>query len=177
MKKIMIMIVTAAAVITVSAGGNQEAFHKTADFVDMQRFTGDWYVIALMPTSFEKRAVNGIENYSIDGKGIIRVEYTFFKDSPSGKKKVMHQKGWIYNKETNAEWRVQPIWPLKLPYYVLELGSDYSYTVIGTDNYKYLWIMARTPEMDPVLLSEIFGRMKDRGYDTDQILMMEQSWE
>lgn len=160
----------------VAAGGQSEAFHETVDYVDLNRFAGDWYVIAVIPTPFEKDAVNGIENYSIHEDGTIRVRYTFRKGSPEGEEKVMYQKGWVYNTETNADWRVRPIWPLKLPYYILELDEDYNYTVIGTNNYKYLWIMAREPVMDETFYNELVRRMAERGYDTDKIERMEQDF-
>lgn len=158
-----------------SAGGNQEPFHETVDYVDMQRFSGDWYVIALIPTPPEKDAVWGIENYSQDEKGNIRVEYTFRKGSRDGKEKLLYQKGWIANADTNADWRVQPIWPLKLPYYILEIDEDYSYTVIGTNNYKYLWIMSRDSQIDAALLRGIYDRMEDRGFTRQDIKIMDQS--
>ncbi|MBB6481433.1 lipocalin family protein [Spirochaeta isovalerica] len=160
--------------MNLSASGNTEPFHKTVDYVDLERFSGDWYVIALIPTAFEKGASHGIENYSIDSEGNIRVRYTFTKGSENPKEKVMYQKGWVYDFETNAEWRVQPLWPLKLPYYVLELAEDYSYTVIGTNNYKYLWIMARSPVMETGVLEGIINRMTERGFDRKDIIEMEQ---
>lgn len=170
----LLIIVIAAGVAM--AGGKRESFHTTVDYVDMNRFSGDWYVIGLIPTPFEKDAANGVENYSINDEGIIRVEYTYRKGSPNGKEKIMYQKGWIYNSDTNAEWRVRPLWPLKLPYYILELAEDYSYTVIGTNNYKYLWIMARKPYINNNLYSDIVDRMEQRGFNPGAIIKMEQSW-
>lgn len=35
----------------------------------------------------------------------------------------------VYNKETNAEWRVQPFWPLKLSYLILEVSLRALYTI------------------------------------------------
>jgi len=157
--------------IFVYGKGSEEPFHKSVPYVDMDKFSGDWYVIALIPTIFEKDASNGIENYSLDDKGHIRVKYTYNK---GGKDKVMYQKGWIYNTQTNAEWRVRPLWPLKLPYFILELDDNYSYTVIGTNNYDYLWIMARTPQIDHELLDDIINKAVDRGYDRDKIVLMNQ---
>ena len=61
----------------------------------MDKFLGSWYVIALLPSVFENNAANGIETYSLDANGNIRVEYILYKGSPTGKKTVMHQKGWI----------------------------------------------------------------------------------
>ena len=177
MKKILLITAVLTLSFALYGRGKSEQFHETVDYVDMERFSGDWYVIALIPTSFEKGAVNGVENYSIDSEGIIRVEYSFLKGDKELKEKTMYQKGWIYNTETNAEWRVRPLWPLKLPYYILELDDNYNYTVIGTNNYKYLWIMARNPQMDQDLLDQVIGRMVDRGYNRDDIIMMEQTGE
>ena len=33
---------------------------KTVDYVDLERFMGDWYVIANIPTFIEKGAVNAV---------------------------------------------------------------------------------------------------------------------
>ncbi|MDA3851277.1 MAG: lipocalin family protein [Spirochaetaceae bacterium] len=82
----------ALVIFLVSCNSSPEStFHPTVDYVDMEAFSGDWYVIALLPTVFEKNAANGIENYRLDDQGIIRVEYTFRKGSPQGKEKVMYQ--------------------------------------------------------------------------------------
>ena len=120
---------------------------KTVPFVDLDRFMGDWFVIANIPTFIEKRATNAKESYLINNKGEIQTTFTFFQDNPKGKKKVYNPIGFIHNKETNAEWRMQFLWPFKLPFLIIDLADDYSYTVIGVPNRKYIWIMARQPEL------------------------------
>lgn len=164
-------------IISCATTSNDAPFLRTVDYVDLERFQGDWYVIALIPSIIEKNIANGVENYQLTEKGEIRVTYTFRKGSPVGKEKVTGQRGWIWNTQTNAEWRVRPLWPLKLPYYILELGEEYDYTVIGTNSFDYLWIMARSPAMDPDQLNEIIDRMVDRGFERDKIIFMEQKWE
>ena len=52
----------------------------TVDYVDLPRFMGDWYVIANIPTPFEKDAHNPIETYKLDGDGTIATTFTFNKD-------------------------------------------------------------------------------------------------
>ena len=61
---------------------------KTVEFVDLERFMGDWYVIANIPTFIEKKATNAIESYELmdDGK-TIKTTFSFFNESPEGKKK------------------------------------------------------------------------------------------
>lgn len=175
MKKSIFISVLCLSVFSVYGKAQSEPFHPIVPYVDVDRFSGDWHVIALIPTSFEKGAEDGIENYSFDEEGNIRVEYTFKKGRTELKERVMYQKGWIIDKKSNAEWKVQPLWPLKLPYYIMELDEDYTYTVIGTNNYKYLWIMARTAKMDQTLLNEVIDGMVERGFDREKIIMMKQS--
>jgi apolipoprotein D and lipocalin family protein len=155
------------------ADGGRVPFQKVVDKMDLQRFLGSWYVIGVLPTPFEIGAENGIETYALDEKGNIRVEYVYYKD---GKKKVMHQKGWILDKERNTEWKVQPLWPLKLPYLIIDLAEDYRYAVIGTDNYKYVWIMSRTPSISEDDYRGIISRLAERGYKVETIRRMPQVW-
>jgi len=159
-----------------AASGDKEPFQPTVDFVDLERFSGPWYVIALMPTPFEKNAVNGIETYSIRPKGTITIEYTFSKNSPDGKPVTMHQKGWIMDTNTDAEWKIQPLWPIRLPYLVIDPAENYRYTVIGTNNFNYLWIMAREPEVSKEDFEGVLHRLEARGYDISQIRLMPQEW-
>lgn len=177
MKMMMAAFLTFIAAVTTScAEQKKEPFQKVVPSMDIDRFVGSWYVIALLPSPFEKEAVNGIETYSLDSNGNVRVEYVFYKGSPGGKKTVMHQKGWIIDRETNTEWKVQPFWPLKLPYLIIDLAEDYRYTVVGTNNYKYVWIMARAPVLSKEDYMGIVGRLAERGYKTADIQLMPQVW-
>jgi apolipoprotein D and lipocalin family protein len=159
-----------------SAEGSRRPFQEVVSRMELESFLGSWYVVALMPTPFEKGAANGIETYSLDAKGDIRVEYVFYKGGPSGKRTVMHQKGWVVDKATNTEWKVQPLWPFKMPYLIIDLAEDYRYAVIGTDNYKYVWIMSRTPTISDQDYAGILGRLGARGYDVGKVQRMVQAW-
>jgi apolipoprotein D and lipocalin family protein len=172
---IALMALMVASTSAMAAGG-REPFQKVVDKMDMQKFLGSWYVVGLLPSAFEKGAANGIETYSLDEKGTIRVEYVFYKGGPTGKKTVMHQKGWIVDKEKNTEWKVQPLWPLRLPYLIIDLAEDYRYTVVGTNNYTYVWIMSRTPTISDADYAGILSRLAERGYKTADIQRMQQLW-
>ena len=47
---------------------------ETVDYVDLEKFMGDWYVIANIPTFIEKGAVNAIESYKLDSKGRVKTD-------------------------------------------------------------------------------------------------------
>ena len=149
---------------------------KTVSYVDIERFMGDWYVIANIPTFIEKGATNAIESYKLNDKGEIETTFSFFQDSPAGKKKVYKPRGFIHNHQTNAEWRMQFIWPLKMPFLIIDLALDYSYTVIGYPNRDYVWIMARKPQLSKEVYTVIIQKLESVGYDISKIKILPQQW-
>lgn len=149
---------------------------KPVEYVDIERFMGDWYVVGVIPTFAEKDAVNAIETYELNKNGNIDITFTHYKKSPDGKFKEYHPKGFIYNKETNSEWRVQFFWPLKFKYLVIDLADDYRYTVIGVPNKKFLWIMARDTKLTEEDNAKIRNNLVNQGYDISKILNVPQIW-
>jgi apolipoprotein D and lipocalin family protein len=151
-------------------------YNKTVDHVDIPKFMGTWYVWAGRTTFLEKGAHNSIEIYTWnEKKERIDIDFKFRKDSFDGPVKEIPQKAWIYNNETNAHWKVQPFWPLKLDYLVIALSPDYEWTAIGVPNTKYLWIMGRTPNVSDQQLSEITQKLDALGYPTENILRIPQN--
>lgn len=159
----------------VFAQNNMEEL-KTVAYVNIERFMGDWYVVGVIPTFAEKDAVNAIERYELNDKGNIDITFTHYKKSPQGKFKEYHPKGFIYNKETNSEWRVQFFWPLKFKYLVIDLAEDYRYTVIGVPNRKYVWIMAREAQLSEEDIANIQQNLVKQGYDISKIVDVPQIW-
>lgn len=149
---------------------------ETVPFVDIEQFMGKWYVIANIPTFFEKDATNAIEYYELNKNGSIETTFSFFKGSPIGKKMIYTPKGYIYNKKTNAEWRMEFLWPFKSPFLIIDIAEDYSYTVIGYPNRKYVWIMSRESNISEDIYLSILDKLKDVGYDISKIELVPQIW-
>ena len=148
---------------------------KTVNYVDLEKYMGDWYVIANIPTFIEKNATNAIESYKLSSDGIIHTTFSFTKDLLKVKK-IYRPKGFVFNKETNAEWRMQFLWPFKMPFLIIELDEDYSYTVIGYPSKKYVWIMARDPQMEEKRYNLILDNLSKIGYDISLIQKVPQIW-
>lgn len=149
---------------------------KTVSYVDIQKFMGSWYVIANIPTFVEKGATNAVEAYTWNEKEKrIDIDFHYNKDHPGGELKSYPQKAWIYDTRTNAEWRVQPWWPLKFAYLIIDLAPDYSYTVIGVPSRNYVWIMAREKQLPPGKLEEILKNIEKMGYEVSKIQKVPQS--
>ena len=150
---------------------------KTVDQLDLQRFMGNWYVIANIPTFVEKGAVNAVENYALEDDGTIAVTFTYHKEDRSKPRKTMKSRGFVVPGTSNAQWKIQFFWPIKFPYYVIDLDEDYKYTVIGLPNRKYLWIMAREPYLDEEIYEGIIQRVREQGFDISKIQRVPQNWD
>lgn len=138
---------------------------------------GKWYVIANIPTYFEKGGINATETYTWnEEENRIDVVFQMRKKSPQGKLKEYPQKAFIHNKETKAEWRVQFFWPVRFAYLILELANDYSYTIVGVPSRKYVWIMARQPKMEKSTLGELTRKSQIMGFDISKLQKVEQIW-
>jgi len=170
---------TLALILLLSLGIAQNGTKEleTVDYIDIDRFMGKWYVVGVIPTFAEKDAVNAIEYYELNDEGNIDITFTHYKKSPDGDFKEYHPKGFIYDKETNAEWRVQFFWPFKFKYLVIDLAEDYRYTVIGVPNRKYVWIMARETELSIEDNQKIRNRLTEQGYDISKIIDIPQIWD
>ncbi|MDA7826471.1 lipocalin family protein [Porticoccaceae bacterium] len=139
---------------------------KTVDYVDIERFMGDWYVIANIPTFLEKNAYNPVESYRLDDDGSIATTFSFNAGSLNGEKKVYKPRGFVVNTVTNAEWGMQFIWPIKADYRIVYLDEDYQHTVIGRNNLDYVWIMARQPKISAKMMDELTQLVSSLGYDS-----------
>ena len=158
-------IVLCIALIFVGACQSNKPL-KTVDFVDIQRFMGDWFVIANIPTFLEKDAYNPLESYRLDDDGSIATTFSFNAGAMDGEKKVYKPRGFIANTETNAEWGMQFLWPIKADYRIVYLDEDYQHTVIGRNNLDYVWIMARQPKISKKMMKELTQFVASLGYDS-----------
>lgn len=141
----------------------------TVSHVDLERFMGDWYVVASIPTFIEKDAYNAVESYQLNADGTIATTFTFNKGGFDGKLKTYNPKGFVVKNTGNAEWKMQFFWPFKAEYRVVYLTDDYGQTVIGRSKRDYVWIMARTPSIPDDDYHRILAFLKDQGYVLDNL--------
>jgi apolipoprotein D and lipocalin family protein len=166
-----------AALAVAACSAAKHAPLETVKYVDLERFMGDWYVIANIPTSIERDAYNAVESYELAPDGTIRTTFTFREGGFDGKEKRYTPRGFVLDRHTNARWGMQFVWPIKADYRIVYLSDDYSQTAIGRTKRDYVWIMARTPRIS----IEDFERIKDVlagvGYDVREIRHVPQRWD
>ncbi|MDT8319121.1 MAG: lipocalin family protein [Xanthomonadales bacterium] len=149
---------------------------EPVDYVDLERFMGDWYVIANIPTFLEKGAYNAVESYRLAADGTIPTTFTFRKGGFDGPLKEYHPRGFVRDTESNAVWGMQFIWPIKADYRIIHLTDDYSMTVIGHNPRNYVWLMARTPTLPEERYRQALQVIAEAGYDLSELRKVPQRW-
>ena len=149
---------------------------EAVEYVDLERFMGDWYVIANIPTFFERDAYNAVESYRLDEDGSIATTFTFHAGGFDGKLKTYEPRGFVVDTDSNAVWGMQFVWPFKGDYRVIHLDSDYNMTVIGRNKLDYVWLMSRQPDLSREDYDRAVEAIRVAGYDIAQLQRVPQKW-
>ena len=147
-----------------------------AERVDLERFMGDWYVIANIPTAPERGAHNAVESYRLEQDGTIATTFTFRDGSFDGPEKVMRPRGFVRDSTSNAVWGMQFVWPVKAEYLIAHVDPQYTETIIARSRRDYVWIMARTPQIPERDYARLVQQVAALGYDTSKLERVPQRW-
>lgn len=142
---------------------------KTVEKVDVDRFMGDWYVIAAIPTFMERDPYNPVEHYDMNPDGTIATTFTYNQGALDGKLKVYHPTGFVVPGSGNAEWKMQFLWPFKSEYLITYLSDDYQHTIVARNKRDYVWLMSRKPAIDQATYNDLVAKIKAWGYDTSKL--------
>ncbi len=135
--------------------------------VELEKYLGKWYEIAHLPFRFEDGCTDITATYSLSKNGNVSVLNECLRD---GKLKQAKGKAKIVDKNTGAKLKVSFFWPFSADYWIIGLGKEYDYAVVGTPNRKYLWILNRTPQMDDKLFSQLIESAKSKGLDLNRLI-------
>jgi apolipoprotein D and lipocalin family protein len=164
-----LLIMTLLASILSACAGNKLAAIPPVATVDLPKFMGDWYVLAVIPTMIETEAYNAVENYKLDSDGTIATTFTFNKGSLDGSVKTYHPRGFVVENTGNALWGMQFIWPIKAEFIIAHLDAAYTQTIIARNARDYVWIMARTPTVSAAEYNKLTAIVAGMGYDLSQL--------
>ena len=164
--------IAALLLSVVSLGGCRETQHPPlalAESVDLERFMGDWYVIASIPTRIERDGYNAVESYRHAEDGTIETTFTFRKGGFDGEIRTYTPRGFVRPGTNNAVWGMRFVWPIKADYRIAWLAPDYSQVVIGREARDYVWIMAREPSISDADFERLVAFIGQQGYDVAKI--------
>jgi len=147
---------------------------KTVNHVDLQRYMGDWRVIANIPYWAEAGCVDSIESYALRSDGKIANSFRFRKQAFTAPQKRLEFVGRVVNPETNAEWSIHFAPLINASYLVLDLDPKYRWTVVGHPSRKFGWIMSREKTMPESTYRGILARLEKQGYDAKAFMRVAQ---
>ena len=135
--------------------------------VELEKYLGKWYEIAHLPAKFQEGCNETTATYTLSKDGNISV---LNQATKNGKIKQAKGKAKVVDKNTNAKLKVTFFWPFYGDYWIIKLGNNYDYSVVGTPNRKYLWILSRTPQMNDNLYSQIIEYVKSKGFEVNKLI-------
>ncbi|MBT8472645.1 MAG: lipocalin family protein [Marinicaulis sp.] len=142
--------------------------------VDLGRYQGLWYEIARFPNSFEENCEGVTAEYAKRDDGLISVTNTCRNGAVDGKVKVANGKARVVDEATNAKLEVSFFGPFWGDYWILWLADDYSLSLVGEPQGRYLWMLSRTPEISDEVRTDAIARLKALGYNTDALYYTKQ---
>jgi apolipoprotein D and lipocalin family protein len=140
---------------------------QTASYVDVNRYLGKWYDIASIPQRFSKDCTNTTAEYALDKRGDLSVLNKCIVD---GELSVARGTAKIKDKLTNAKLEVQFFWPFKGKYWIMEIGDNYEYALVGHPDRTYFWFLSRTPDISDAFYNNVMLRVQQKyGYRLNKI--------
>ena len=172
----LVRLAASAAVLLLAGCTTTRPPIPTVANVDLNRFMGDWYVIAATPTFVDKNAYNAVESYRLAPNGTIDTTYRFHNGGFDGPVKTLRPRARVLDRASNARWGMQFLWPFRAQYLIAYLGKDYDTTVIARDARDYVWIMARTPTISVGEYRRLRDFVGSLGYDVTKLRLYPQRW-
>jgi apolipoprotein D and lipocalin family protein len=140
---------------------------EVVPYVELKKYLGKWYEIARLPARFQEGCTATTATYTLSEDGSISVLNECIKN---GKIKRAKGKAKVVDKKSGAKLKVTFFWPFYGDYWIIDLGREYDYAVVGTPNRKYLWILSRTPQMDDKLFSRIIESVELKGFNVNNLI-------
>lgn len=141
---------------------------------NLKRYLGKWYEIARFNHRFERGLEGVTAEYSLRTDGKIKVLNCGHKQSLNGPQKCTAGKARLPKDGQSGKLEVSFFWIFYSDYNILELGEDYEWSLVGSSTDKYLWILSRTPQLPADTLTYILGKARQRGYDTNKLMFIQQ---
>jgi apolipoprotein D and lipocalin family protein len=146
----------------------------TVPRVDLKKYLGRWFEIARYPNRFQRKCAGDTS--------------ATYKSLPGGKIEVLNQcrrsngamdvakgKARVVDSASNAKLRVTFFWPFSGNYWVIGLGPEYRWAIVGEPSRKFLWILCRTRQMDREDYEEALRVIRRKGYDPARLIQTHQA--
>jgi lipocalin len=143
--------------------------------LDPARYMGRWYEIARYPQFFENGLVGATAEYSLRADGRIDVVNSGFRKTLDGKLSSVKAVAYRPDPAKPGALKVKFFNLFPADYLVFGLDADgYQWALVGNNSRKFLWFLARAPEVSDVLLDTMKAMAEAQGYDVSKLYMVPQ---
>lgn len=154
---------------------------RTVDAVDLDRYLGEWFEIARFPNRFQRGCAGDVRaTYSRRADG--RIDVVNRCRRQDGSMNEARGIARVVDTRTSAKLKVRfaPAALSFLPfvwgdYWIIGLADDYSWAVVGSPDRKYLWILTRTPALEPASYEAALAAARANGFDVAQLVKTSQA--
>ena len=160
-------------ILTLLSGctGSPDGVTVVTDF-EIDRYLGTWYEIARLDHSFERGLSSVSANYSLRDDGGVRVVNRGYSDQ-SGEWDEAIGKAYFVGASNVGQLKVSFFGPFYGGYNIINLDkSDYQYSLVAGPDRDYLWILSRTPHMQPDILQSLVDKARKLGFATDALIFV-----
>ena len=171
---LIVGLMTIALLFQVKAYGEPLPVQTIAS-LDVPRYLGTWYEIAKFPNWFQKKCIGNTKAvYSLKDDGNLQV-LNSCKTADGETSSAQGAAKQIGAKDSpKLEVRFAPDWLSFLPivwgdYWVIDLDSRYQAAAVSDPKRDYLWILSRTPQMDPKVYDDLLLRLQQQQFDTRKL--------
>lgn len=138
--------------------------------LDLERYLGTWFEIGRLPLKWEDdNATNVTATYSLNEDGTVKVDNRCFDNnneptqSLGVAKPVPDQPGQLTVSFLPKYLRWIPF--TEGDYWVLKIDEAYEHSLVGAPNMENLWLLSRTPHIEPGVREEYLAEATRQGFD------------
>lgn len=153
--------------------GMPDRVTPVSDF-DVARYLGKWYEIARLDHRFEKGLEQVTARYSVRPDGGIKVVNRGF-NTARGEWRQAEGRAYFMGDRQTGRLQVSFFGPFYGSYNIIELDRPgYRYALVCGPDTSYLWILARRPDIDPLIVERLVARAGALGFDTSRLIYVKQ---
>ena len=150
---------------------------RVVDAVDLTQYAGRWFEAARLPNKFQDQCTGDVVvHYALRADG--RVDVVNRCRTASGKvdeARGIGRKAGDGKSNARLEVRFAPailsflrsVWG---DYWIIGLGPEYTWAVVGTPSREYLWILSRTPQMSATSYERAIEIARGNGFDVTKVI-------
>jgi apolipoprotein D and lipocalin family protein len=150
-----------------------EGIEPVVDF-KLQNYLGTWYEIARLDHSFERGLEQVTATYSLQEDGGVSVVNRGFKRE-AGEWKEATGRAYFVGEPSVGRLKVSFFGPFYGGYNIIALDHEnYQWAMICGPSRKYLWILARQPQISEDIITKLLDQAKSANFPLEGLIRVHQ---